>query len=577
MRATYFQRTAKLYLTSPEESSIRLMLVCQKLCHLDNFGPNRSVRNASSNKSTTFNCNNPQYLAIFWMDFFVLVTTSLAFILLYGVARLTYSIWLKPKLQERLLKQQGIRGRPYKLLVGDMKEFVRQITEAWSKPINLTHQIVPRVDPFTLDNVQKYGKVSFCWAGTRPRLIIKDTELMKEVLANKQGHFQKPPLNPIILILSRGLTTLEGEQWSKRRRMINPAFHLEKLKGMIPVFSVSCGQMIEQWKKMASLQSSYEIDVWPELQKLTADAISRTAFGSSYEEGKKIFHLQKELISLTLEAMQSLYIPGFRFIPTKKNQRRKKLDKDITSMLRNVIQMKENGMRTGQTRADDLLGMLLQHNNQCANGAEGGMTTEDVIEECKQFYLAGQETTASWLTWAIIVLALHPEWQEKAREEVLQVCGKEPDFEAISHLKIVSIPLHEVLRLYPPVIALYQHANKDTKIKEISLPAGVDITLPILLINHDPELWGDDAEEFKPERFSEGVSKASKDQLAFFPFGWGTRTSIGQNFAMLEAKVALAMILQHFSFKLSPSYSHAPYTVMTLQPQHGAQIILHQI
>lgn len=98
-------------------------------------------------------------------------------------------------------------------------------------------------------------------------------------------------------------------------------------------------------------------------------------------------------------------------------------------MLRNVIQNKWNAMRAGQARVDDLLGLPLQSNNQ-ANCSEHGnkkksneMTIEEVIEECKQFYLAGQETTASWLMWIIIVLAMHPSWQEKAREEVLQVCG----------------------------------------------------------------------------------------------------------------------------------------------------------
>ena len=137
--------------------------------------------------------------------------------------------------------------------------------------------------------------------------------------------------------------------------------------------------------------------------------------------------------------------------------------------------------------------------------------------------------------------------------------------------------LNEVLRLYPSVIALYQHAYKETKIGHITIPAGVDLNLPMLLLHHDPELWGEDAEEFKPERFSEGITKACKDRLAFFPFGWGPRTCIGQNFAMIEAKIALAMILQHFSLELSPSYTHAPYTVMTLQPQHGAHIMVHQL
>lgn len=137
--------------------------------------------------------------------------------------------------------------------------------------------------------------------------------------------------------------------------------------------------------------------------------------------------------------------------------------------------------------------------------------------------------------------------------------------------------LNEVLRLYPPVIAQLRHAYKESKIGDMTIPAGIDLVLHTMLLHRDPELWGDDAEEFRPERFSEGVLKASKNHLSFIPFGVGQRSCIGQNFAMLEAKTVLARILQQFSFELSPTYSHAPSNFLMLQPQHGAQIILHQI
>ena len=98
-----------------------------------------------------------------------------------------------------------------------------------------------------------------------------------------------------------------------------------------------------------------------------------------------------------------------------------------------------------------------------------------------------------------------------------------------------------------------------------------------MLVQRDPMLWGTDAAEFKPERFKDGLSKATKSHVSFFPFAWGPKICIGQNFAMLEAKMAMALILQRFSFELSPSYVHAPQIVVTIHPQFGAHLILRKL
>jgi cytochrome P450 len=141
----------------------------------------------------------------------------------------------------------------------------------------------------------------------------------------------------------------------------------------------------------------------------------------------------------------------------------------------------------------------------------------------------------------------------------------------------VTMILYEVLRLYPPATAFTRKTYKEIEIGGITYPAGVVFEMPVLFIHHDPDVWGSDVHQFRPDRFAEGISKASKEPGAFFPFGWGPRICIGQNFALLEAKMALCMILQRFEFDLASSYTHAPHTVMMMRPMHGAQIKLRAI
>ncbi|OAY72652.1 Cytochrome P450 72A15 [Ananas comosus] len=488
----------------------------------------------------------------------------------WGVRMVEWGL-LRPRRLERALRSQGLRGSRYRPFAGDLPENARLNAIARSRPLPLfpsPHRIVP--------GLKTAGKISFTWFGPTPRVTITDPELVREVLSNKFGHFEKPAVSPLVRLLLNGLAYYEGEKWARHRRILNPAFHLEKLKRMLPSFSTCCAELIARWENLVPSEGSSEIDVWPELQNFTGDVISRTAFGSSYQEGRRIFQLQSELAERLIQAFQYLHIPGYRFLPTKNNRRMKEIDGEIRSLLRGIIGKREKAIKVGEATNDDLLGLLLESNmryfEENAN-SNLKMSTDEVIEECKLFYLAGQETTSVLLTWTMVALSMHPEWQARAREEVLQVFGNSrPDFEGLSRLKIVTMILYEVLRLYPPVIFVNRKTYKEMKLGGITYPPGVTLMLPIIFLHHDPDIWGKDASEFRPERFAEGISKASKDQVAFFPFGWGPRICIGQSFALLEAKMGLSMILQRFTFELSPSYIHAPYTVITLQPQHGAQI-----
>ncbi|KAL6198998.1 hypothetical protein ACLB2K_028786 [Fragaria x ananassa] len=513
------------------------------------------------------------------------VALSLVFVSI--IVRWAWSVldwlWLKPKKLERCLREQGLQGNSYRIFHGDMKENSVMLTQAKSKPMILSssHDIVSRFSPFLDQTVKTYGTNSFVWIGPTPRVNIMDPEDVKDVFT-KLEDFRRPASNPLMKLLITGLASYEDEKWAKHRRIINPTFHVEKLKRMLPAFHQSCNEMIKEWEGCVSKQgSSCELDVWPSLQNLTADAISRTAFGSSYLEGRKIFKLIKEQTAHTIKSVQSVYIPGWRFLPTKMNNRMKQIDKELTGLLRGIINKREQAINAGEATKDDLLGALMESNlreiqEHGKNDKDVGMSIEDVIGECKLFYYAGQESTSVLLVWTMVLLGQNQIWQDRARQEVLQVFGSnKPDFDGLTHLKVVTMIQLEVLRLYPALVVLSRTTNKTIQLKKFSLPAGVEVGLSTLLIHRDKELWGDDANEFKPERFSEGVSKATKSAFSYIPFGGGPRICIGQNFALTEAKLAIALILQHFTFVLSPSYAHAPAAPM-IKPQYGVPIILQK-
>ncbi|XP_057869931.1 cytochrome P450 734A1-like [Cryptomeria japonica] len=499
----------------------------------------------------------------------------------WEVTKLTLAIWWKPLQISKHFQSQGITGPPYRLLVGNLLEFTKLLNEATSKPMKLTHDIAARVQPYYPWWSKIYGSTFLMWIGPIPTLVVGASELAKNALGDMKNSYGKPKWDAVLKeLFGGGLVMLDGDKWAHHRQIINPSFHADKLKDMASGMMESTTHMLEKWEKIVK-NGEKEMDVAPEFKALTSDIIARTAFGSSYLQGNHIFDLLSQQISLTCQDYAKLLFPCYRFLPFKRNRECWRLNKEIKSALKDLIMKREmSGTNTTQGYGNDLLGSMMNTIQEMRSSKmNGGLTTEEIIPECKTFFIAGQETTSNHLTYAIVLLAMYPEWQEKARSEIQEICGNShPQFETINKLKTLGMILNEVIRLYPPAVAYMREIHKDTTLGGIAIPKGTQILIPTLSLNHDTSLWGDDADEFNPERFSQGIANATKDDsTVFIPFGYGLRTCVGKNYAMLESKVVLAMILQRFSFVLSPGYIHAPTTLLTIFPQHGAPIIFQKL
>ncbi|KAL3501533.1 hypothetical protein ACH5RR_035982 [Cinchona calisaya] len=445
------------------------------------------------------------------------------------------------------MSSQGIKGPDYKFPYGNTKEIMNMRNQSMNKPMDISHDIFPRIQPHVYSWTKIYGKNYLNWHGSQAQLFITEGELIKEVLTNREGAYPKMDMEGYAKkLLGEALITNEGEKWAKVRKLANHTFHAESLKNMVPGMSASVEVMLDKWRH----HGGKEIDVFNEFGLLTTEVISRTAFGSSYKEGKDIFEMVAKLTAITVWNVYKVRFPGISMLLRSSDEiEAEKLEKGIKSSILELVAKREKEKKGENDHfGNDYLGQLMRITHD--SNINKRITLEQMIDEIKALYGAGHLTTTNLLAWSVFLLAIHSDWQEKARTEAFEIFGyKNPSSDGIARLKTMNMIINECLRLYPPVLTMTRKVEREVRLGNLNIPTNINIYLPILALHHNPQIWGKDVHLFKPERFAEGVAKATNNNAAaFFPFGLGPRTCVGLNFTTNEAKIALSMILQRYKF-----------------------------
>lgn len=491
---------------------------------------------------------------------------------------------LKPKTIRSKLRKQGIDGPSPAFFYGNIpqiKEIQFESRSVAATPASeneqggrISHDWPAVVFPHIERWRKQYGPIFLYTTGNIHMMAVVDPEMVKEISLCSSLNLGKPSYlsterGPL---LGQGILTSNGPFWAHQRKIIAPEFYLAKVKVMVNLIVDSTMKVLESWESEIGEigNRDVEIKVDEDMRSLSADIISRACFGSSYSLGKGIFTKLHSLLNVMSKV--SLGVPGLRHVPIKHNREIWRLSREIDTAILDVV-----NIRRQTSHEKDLLQLILDaaENEGATCDLPNNVTPNKfIIDNCKNIYLAGHETTATSSSWCLMLLAAYPEWQERIRQEVLQVCGHEPpDAEKLTSMKMLTMFIQEALRLYPPVAYVIKEALQDIDLKGILIPKGVTVQIIISFLHQNPDLWGSDAHVFNPERFSKGITNACKVPQAYMPFGLGTRICVGQHFAMAELKVILSLILLRFSLSLSPDYTHSPAFQMVIQPKHG--VILH--
>jgi len=425
-----------------------------------------------------------------------------------------------------------------------------------------------RRDPlgYLQEMARQHGEiVHFRFGPKRHIYLLTNPEMIKEVLVTKTEYFRKgKTLQTARAVVGDGLLTSEGQKHMRQRRLMQPAFHRDRIKEYAGTMVRLASEMVQEWK------DGEVRDIHDDMMKVTLAIITETMFGRTVkEEADRVGRaIEVGLKFVANKGSSFLDIP--LSLPTRSNREFREagevLDKTIYALI-------EEGRKRQGERRTDLLSMLLAARDE-EDGT--GMSDEQVRDEVMTIFVAGHETTANTLSWIFYLLATHPEAEKKLHDELDEILGNQlPTADDVPKLHYANQIVQETLRLYPAAWTLNREVVKEVEIGGHLFQPGDTLMMSQYVMHRDPRFY-EEPDKFIPERF-EGDLLKRIPQFAYFPFGGGPRICIGNNFALMEAPLLLATIGQKYRLRLKePGQKVEPEPLVTLRPKNGLPMRLEK-
>jgi cytochrome P450 len=389
---------------------------------------------------------------------------------------------------------------------------------------------------------------------------------MKAVFLDHADIFEKSPFQRRLVrpATGDGLLSAVGEHWKFQRRAASPAFRIDALRAMVPVFSASAEATAERMKAAGETP----VDVMGEMQHATLDVIVETILGGADPN----FGYDKVAQTVT-DYIESMGHPDMldmfgapAWLPRPWARKGRRAAKGLKASAVSAIERR----RKSGGKQGDLLGLLL-----AARDPETGRGLSDVElrDNVVTFIGAGHETTALALTFSLYLIANAPEVQDRLVREVLDVSGDRPiDADMVDAMPFHEQVIKEAMRLYPPVAIIDRMAREDVDLGDVKVKKG-DLAFALVYIMHRHKLLWEHPERFDPDRFSEERSRGMP-RFQYMPFGAGPRICIGMKFAYMEAVAILATLVRALRFRSNPAHRVEPNIRITLRPEGGMPLFV---